>query len=91
MPVAKANDGKHDETGVQDCGEPQVLVDVFADVEEIDDDPEPPVGDVFARLPPTADEAEAGEGGVKIGQRCVELLRKFAEHKAAGNACNESN
>ena len=66
-PVAQAKDGEDDKTGVEDGSDPEVLVDVLTDVDQIDDDPEPPISDVFARLPPAADEAEAGECGVEPG------------------------
>jgi hypothetical protein len=72
LPVAQAKDGEGDKSYGEDGGEPEILVGVFADVDAIDRDPENPVGGVLARLPPTGDEAVAGEGCVKARQGCAE-------------------
>ena len=91
MPIAQAKDGEDDEANREDGSEPETLVCVFANIDAINDDPENPIGGVFARLPPTGDEAVAGEGGVKVGQGCAEMHHERAEQPCANSSDDEAD
>ena len=62
---------------------PQILVDIFADVDRVHDNPEPPVGDVLARLPPSCDEAVARQHGVEMRQRGIETLGQRSQQQSS--------
>src|SRR3954454_2856083 len=82
-PIAESDDGEWDESRIQYSGQPQILVEVFAHVDRVHDDPEPPIGDVFAGLPPTAHQAVTGQRGIEEGKRRVQASRGEAQDKGA--------
>src|ERR1039458_3098686 len=63
-----------------------MLVQILANVNYIHDDPQPPVGNVLARLPPIGYQAVTHEHGVQIRQCSMKALGQCSQQKTAGQS-----
>ena len=85
-PVAQAEDSERDKPGIEHSGKQEIFVDVLADVDGVHDNPEPPVGDVLARPPPTGDKRITGERSVEMRQCGVHAHGECAKQKTSRRA-----